>query len=111
MRRIGLCTLVMLVPPLAFGQAAPTNPAFEVVSVKPSAPGGSGGGITPGPTSLTAKNVTLLFCIRIAYDVQDYQVSGPNWLTWRRTFPTNAATYWRCWARYMATMPRRVSNP
>jgi uncharacterized protein (TIGR03435 family) len=66
---------------MVFGQDTVAKPAFDVASVKPSAPGSSGGGITPGPTGLTARNVTLLFCLRIAYDVQDYQVSGPNWLS------------------------------
>jgi len=71
----------MLVPSVVFGQDTVSKPSFEVASVKPSAPGSSGGGITPGPTGMTARNVTLLFCIRIAYDVQDYQVSGPNWVS------------------------------
>ena len=70
----------MLVSFTAFGQDA-AKPAFEVASVKPSQRGSSGGGITPGPTGLTARNVTLLFCIRIAYDVQDYQVAGPDWIS------------------------------
>jgi len=81
MCRTVLCLLVMLVPSLSFGQTAPANPAFEVASVKPSAPGGNGGGIIPGSTGLTARKATLLFCIQIAYDVQDYQVSGPTWLS------------------------------
>src|SRR5215831_17227521 len=71
----------MLVPSVVFGQDTVSKPSFEVASVKPSAPGSSGGGITPGPTGMTARNVTLLFCIRIAYDVQDYQVAGPNWVS------------------------------
>jgi len=66
---------------MVVGQDTVAKPAFDVASVKPSAPGSSGGGITPGPTGLTGRNVTLLFCLRIAYDVQDYQVSGPNWLS------------------------------
>ena len=81
MIRTELRVLIMLVPSMVFGQDTVAKPAFDVASVKPSAPGSSGGGITPGPTGLTARNVTLLFCLRIAYDVQDYQVSGPNWLS------------------------------
>jgi uncharacterized protein (TIGR03435 family) len=64
---------------MVFGQDTVAKPAFDVSSVKPSVPGSSGGWITPGPTGLTARNVTLLFCIRIAYDVQE--VSGPNWVS------------------------------
>jgi uncharacterized protein (TIGR03435 family) len=81
MIRRGLCFLILLLPLAAFGQDNAMKSAFDVASVKPSAPGSSGGGITPAPDGLTARNVTLLFCIRIAYDVQDYQISGPDWLT------------------------------
>ena len=68
-------------PAFVFGQALSSPPAFEVASVKPSTPGSSGGGITPGPDGLTARNATLLFCIRIAYDVREDQVSGPSWIS------------------------------
>src|SRR6266853_1160793 len=80
MKPSALCAIILLTPSTIFGQAAIAKPAFEVASVKPSTPGTSGGGIAPGPEGLTARNVTLLFCIRIAYDVQEYQVSGPGWL-------------------------------
>jgi uncharacterized protein (TIGR03435 family) len=80
MKRAALCAVILLTRSMALSQPATARPAFEVASVKPSAPGSSGGGITPGPDGLTARNVTLLFCIRIAYDVQEYQVSGPGWL-------------------------------
>lgn len=80
MTRRSLFIFILLVPSGVSGQAIPASPAFDVASVKQSAPGSSGGGITPGPNGLTAKNVTLLFCMRIAYNVQDYQISGPSWL-------------------------------
>lgn len=80
MKQAALCAIILLTPSMVFSQAATARPTFEVASVKPSTPGSSGGGITPGPDGLTARNVTLLFCIRIAYDVQEYQVSGPGWL-------------------------------
>jgi transposase len=35
-------------------------------------------------------------------------VAGSSW-TWRRTSPTNADSYWKCWVRCMVTMPKRVS--
>jgi uncharacterized protein (TIGR03435 family) len=73
--------ILAFTPAIVFGQALSAPPAFEVASVKPSTPGSSGGGITPGPDGLTAHNVTLLFCIRIAYDVQEDQVSGPGWMS------------------------------
>ena len=80
--------------------AAP--PAFEVASLKPSprpsetgrGPGGGGNGLgmllggfarggsfTSSPGGLNARNATLSGCIQWAYGVQEYQVSGPDWLT------------------------------
>jgi len=76
--------------------AAP--PAFDVASVKASdmAPGREGGGrgfggrgfgglggrgnIQVAPDTLTMRNVTLKNAIRWAYQVTEYQVSGPDWL-------------------------------
>jgi bla regulator protein blaR1 len=53
------------------------EPAFEVASIKPSAPGGRGISInrTPGGR-LTTENVSLRFLITFAYDVRDFQVTG-----------------------------------
>jgi uncharacterized protein (TIGR03435 family) len=73
--------------------AAP--PAFDVASVKASDMGqgregggrgfgGRGGGgrgnIQVSPDTLTMRNVTLKNAIRWAYQVTEYQVSGPDWL-------------------------------
>src|SRR5215475_9514928 len=58
----------------AFGQ-----PAFEVASVRPGQPGREAIDHVPG--SLTMRNVRLTAAIAWAYDAQDYQVSGPGWLT------------------------------
>lgn len=87
-------------PLLAVCAAAQTaTPAFEVASVKvsqnaPAGRGGGGGGMMGGilagrggrgaiqasPGSLTLRNVTLKNAIRWAYHVNEYQVSGPDWL-------------------------------
>lgn len=72
--------ILAFTPAIVFGQALSTPPGFEVASIRPSTPGSSGGGVTPGQDGLTARNVTLLFCIRIAYEVQEDQVSGPGWM-------------------------------
>lgn len=56
---------------------------FEVASVKPNRAGGGqvSIGIQPGGR-LTATNVTLRELIRLAYQVQPFQiVGGPSWLT------------------------------
>jgi uncharacterized protein (TIGR03435 family) len=57
-------------------------PAFDVASVKPDKTGGMGVRIMFQPGGrFTADNITLKFLIRLAYDVQDFQISGgPPWL-------------------------------
>ncbi len=57
--------------------------AFEVASIKPSAPGGHGVQIqiTPGGR-FVAKNVNLKFLIQYAYGVKEFQITGgPAWLS------------------------------
>ncbi len=64
-------------------QTAAAGPAFEVASVKPN---NSGDGRVmfanqPGGR-FTATNVTLKMLIRMAYQLQDFQiVGGPGWMT------------------------------
>jgi len=64
----------------AFGQPAPV---FEVVSIKPSAPGGRGGIIRPMPGNQTymANNMPLQAMMTVAYSVSNRQISGgPDWV-------------------------------
>jgi uncharacterized protein (TIGR03435 family) len=68
----------------AFGQA-PAGPAFDVASVKASKMTGVEGGkgrdsIESSPAGLTMRNVSLSSCLQWAYDIKEYQVSGPSWL-------------------------------
>jgi uncharacterized protein (TIGR03435 family) len=74
----------------AFGQrtAAPT---FEVASVKPGGPvqpgrptGMRGGPGTSDPGQITWIHVTLQDLLVRAYDVKEYQLSGPPWLSTER---------------------------
>jgi uncharacterized protein (TIGR03435 family) len=66
--------------------ASPTDQAFEVASVKPDKLGNAGGEtaprekITVSPGSLTMQNVSLQTCIKWAYGLRDFQISGPGWL-------------------------------
>jgi uncharacterized protein (TIGR03435 family) len=70
----------------AFGQSAAAPPAFEVASIKPnlSARAGREGNrqehIDVSPGSLSMRNVSLSSCIRWAYRVNQFQLSGPDWL-------------------------------
>jgi uncharacterized protein (TIGR03435 family) len=66
----------------ALGQTPPAPLSFEVASVKVSTSPDDGFAnvdITPG--AITIRNYTLRACIRTAYQVKDYQISGgPKWL-------------------------------
>ena len=66
----------------AFGQtAAPSS--FEVASVKPAAPccaPGQWRESKVGDDRIDFRYVTLKYCLAFAYQVKEYQVSGPAWL-------------------------------
>jgi bla regulator protein blaR1 len=55
---------------------------FEVASIKPTATQGSFTFDFPPGGRFTARNVTLNLLLRVAYQLQDYQISGgPGWIT------------------------------
>ena len=66
---------------LAAGAAAQAPKSFEVASVKPSAPDSGDPRsaiprLVPANDRLTATNMPLRLLIRIAFEVQDFQISG-----------------------------------
>jgi uncharacterized protein (TIGR03435 family) len=65
---------------LTFGAFAqqPAAPAFEVASIRAGEPGKEVIEYVPG--SLTMRHARLTVCIRWAYGVPEYQVSGPGWM-------------------------------
>jgi uncharacterized protein (TIGR03435 family) len=61
----------------------PTDLKFEVASLKPSQPGGRGGGIRPaqGGERYVATNITLRLMMMVAYQMKAEQISGgPEWM-------------------------------
>jgi uncharacterized protein (TIGR03435 family) len=52
------------------------EPAFEVASVKPNKTGLRGGQLNTDPGRLTITNVSLRTCIKAAFGLQNYQLSG-----------------------------------
>jgi uncharacterized protein (TIGR03435 family) len=62
---------------VVLGQA----PAFEAASIKPNSSGRPGGGISLYPARIKIVNSSLKFCVQVAWNVKDFQVSGgANWM-------------------------------
>ncbi|HKD07660.1 MAG TPA: TIGR03435 family protein [Bryobacteraceae bacterium] len=78
---VSLC-FIGLACSTVFGQS------FEVASVKPHAPSGDnrirvimgGGPGTPDPGRINYENVTVMNVLTQAFNVRDYQISGPSWI-------------------------------
>jgi uncharacterized protein (TIGR03435 family) len=76
-------TVVAAMACAAFGQSAGTPPHFEVASIKPAAPPPDGRFMIReriGPGRLDYTSVSLKAMIQRACGVQDFQVSGPDWM-------------------------------
>ncbi len=73
---------------ICLGMSTAVAQTFEVASIKPAAPmeggrmmvGIQGGPGTPKPGQMTFTNVSLNNILQQAYDVKDYQISGPAWM-------------------------------
>src|SRR5579872_2479772 len=65
----------------ALGQSG-QSPVFEVASVKAAPPSPANKGATLGgdPGRLDWTNVSLRQIIALAYELKEYQISGPEWL-------------------------------
>src|SRR5258708_5969467 len=62
-----------------------TQPAFEVASVKPAAPGSPNPGDIPrnmetSPGHFAMRNVPLHYALVWAFDLKDFEISGPEWI-------------------------------
>ncbi|HEY2017295.1 MAG TPA: TIGR03435 family protein [Bryobacteraceae bacterium] len=67
-----------------FGQTPAASPVFEVASIKPSHAEEGHSHWRSKLGNLEMENVTLRECILAAYEVKDYQLSGPDWLAKER---------------------------
>jgi len=69
----------------AFGLAVlyAQAPEFDAASMKASS-GGGRKSMTASPSRITFNNVTMRDCLMTAYDVKDYQISGPDWMRTER---------------------------
>jgi uncharacterized protein (TIGR03435 family) len=71
--------VVALVLLLAGSGSAAAQAVFDVASVRAAQDGRESIEVVPG--SLTMRNVRMSGCLGWAYSVQDFQISGPGWLT------------------------------
>src|SRR5262249_43003490 len=83
-----LAALVLLAigsPSDCHGQSSPTglSDVFEVASVRPNKTG-AGRHLASSPGQIHFTSATLQDCIKFAYGVRDYQISGPDWLNTER---------------------------
>jgi uncharacterized protein (TIGR03435 family) len=75
-------TLFLFSQGAVFPQTATTSSTFEAASVKPAAPPSGGFRVIMGgdPGRVNYSNVSLRDIIAQAYQVKDYQITGPDWL-------------------------------
>ena len=80
-----------MIPSVLLASILIAQPSFEVASVKVNQQGSAGGegrereSISAMPGSLTMRNVSLNSCLRWAYSVRDFQISGaPAWFATER---------------------------
>ncbi len=82
-RLVGSVGIGVLALCCALGQA-PTPPTFDVATVKPNRTGKGGGNFAASPGMLTIRNLPLRRIIGAAYNIAEYQISGPHWLEQER---------------------------
>ena len=81
MRFLIICACVAS---LGSAQNPPEKPSFEVASIKPSDPNPQNPiwiGMSADGAQLNFSNITLKDCIRAAFRVRDFQITGPDWIT------------------------------
>src|SRR5580700_9811970 len=75
---------VILVASTALAQSASPPLAFDAASVKRAEGGGPPGDIArnmdSSPGHFAMRNVPLRYAIEWAYDLKDYEISGPEWI-------------------------------
>jgi len=88
----GAIVLLMCVGGWVFGQPVDSQPAFEVATIKPSPPPGTGprpvgafGGPGRGdPSRVNFQFLSLANLVTLAYGVNLYQLTAPSWLDTER---------------------------
>ena len=80
---LAIAGAVLMVSPV-LAQSASATLAFDVASVKRAAGGGPPGDIPrnmdSSPGHFAMRNVPLRYALEWAYDLKDYEISGPDWI-------------------------------
>ena len=71
---------IVLFLSLPLAAQTPGNPAFEVATVRPSAPDARGGGRTFTDTRVDIRNTSLFQVLLDAHRIDEYRFAGPDWL-------------------------------
>jgi len=79
-RGAGTVSLMLCATCCIFSQSAPL-PAFEAASIKPNTSGSGSSSSNGSKGQIVFTNVPLRRLIMRAYNLQDYQVSGPDWMS------------------------------
>jgi uncharacterized protein (TIGR03435 family) len=74
------------------GAQSAAAPAFEAASIKPNRSGRAGGGLNLLPARIKIVNSSLKFCIQMAWNVKDFQVSGGEGWTGTERYDIDAVT-------------------
>lgn len=82
MLRNGFAAAAIFLPAIAFAQTAPSGAQFEVASIRPVPAIDSSVkiGMHMDGSQVRFEALSLRDCIRIAWQIKDFQVSGPDWI-------------------------------
>lgn len=82
MLRKGFAAAAIFLPAIALAQTAPSGLQFEVASVRPAPPLDQSVkiGVHTDGSQVRFDYLSLRDCIRIAWQVKDFQVVGPDWI-------------------------------
>jgi uncharacterized protein (TIGR03435 family) len=86
-RKLARTVMIIFARAAARGQTADASPQFEVASIRLAPPQNgmfirttsTGGPGTPDPGLFNCENCSLSMLVMRAYDLKDYQFSGPDW--------------------------------
>jgi len=81
----GMVAALLAAIPAGVAGRSPAPPSFEAATIRLAARDSAGSGVNLSPARIRIVNSPLKFCVRVAWDVQDFQVSGASsWMDTNR---------------------------